>query len=131
MKLSNRGNWSLIGMLAAVAIIVILAAMYFGKGGGTTVRSDSKLLDQTSKKQTVVGRSIDTGKSVDCRSRLNQIRVGISTYKSTSGSEQNPASLKDLQMGVSADYFSCPVSKQPYVYDSAAGTVKCQTHTGF
>lgn len=132
MKLNKRGNLSLIGLLAAVATIVVLAAMYFGKGGGTaTVKNDSTLLDQTSQKQTIIGKSIDTGKSVDCRQRLNQIRAGIATYKASSGTEQNPASFKDLQMGVSADYFTCPVSNQPYIYDPATGTVKCQTHANF
>ncbi len=61
MKLGNRGNLSLIGLLAAVAIIAIVAAFYFGKSGGVaTVKSDSPLLDKSSQKQTLVGKSLDT-----------------------------------------------------------------------
>lgn len=132
MKLNNRGNWSLIGLLAAVAIIVVLAALYFGKGGGvTTVKSDSPLLDKSSTKQTVVGKSIDTAKAAECRERLDQIRKGIETYKATSGTEANPPTFKDIGLGVSTTYFQCPVSNQPYAYDPATGTVKCPTHANY
>lgn len=124
MKMNNRGNWSLIGLLAAVAIVMVLGAVYF-KGGFSTVKSNSTLVDKSSKKQTVFGKSIDTGKGVDCRERLNQIRTAVQQSKAVSGSEENPASLKDLQMGVGPDYFNCPVSNQPYVYDPATGTVHC------
>ena len=125
MKLNNRGNWSLIGMLVAVAIVVAGAAVYFG-GNMTTVKKDSSLLDKSSTKQTVVGRAMDTAKGADCRERLNQIRTGIATYKASQGSEDNPPTFKDMQMGVSADYFQCPVSNQAYKYDPAVGTVQCQ-----
>ena len=133
MRLNNRGNWSLIGILVAVAIVVILAAIYLGGNNMTTVKEDSSLLDKSSDKQTVVGKSIDTAKGADCRERLNQIRTGIATYKASQGSEENPAALKDLQMGVSADYFQCPVSGQAFNYDSATGQVQCQYqgHTNF
>lgn len=132
MKLNNRGNFSLIGLLAAMVIIVVLAAIYFGKGGGlSTVKSDSKLLDQSSKKQTLIGKSLDTGQSVDCREHLRQIRAGISTYKLSSGSDENPATLKDIKLGTSVDYFKCPVSEQAYTYNPATGTVTCPTHPSF
>ena len=125
MRLNNRGNWSLIGMLVAVAIVVSVAAMYFG-GNMTTVKEDSPVLDKSSTKQTVVGKAMDTAKGADCRQHLNQIRTGIATYKASQGTEDNPPTLKDLQLGVSADYFQCPVSNQPYKYDPAVGQVQCQ-----
>lgn len=128
MKLNRRGNWTLIGLLAAAAIIVVAVAYYYAGGETATVKSDSPLLDQASEKQTVVGRSIDTGKAEVCRQQLDQIRKGIETYKATGVSDQNPASLQDLQLGVSNTFFQCPVSGQPYSYDPATGTVRCPTH---
>ncbi len=128
MRLSDRGNWTLIGLLAAVVIVVVLAAVYYTGGGMTSVKKGSPLLDKASTKKTVIGQSMDTGKSVDCRARLSQIRSGIAMYKSTSANEANPPNLKDAVSNVTADYFQCPVSKQPYIYDPATGTVKCPTH---
>ncbi|MGB9619864.1 MAG: type II secretion system protein [Armatimonadota bacterium] len=132
MKLDTRGNWTLIGLLAAVAIIVVLAAVYFGRGGGvTTVKSDSPLLDKSSTKQTVVGKSIETGKAAQCRQQLDQIRKGIETYKATNATETNPPTLNDIGLGVSTDFFRCPVSNQPYSYDPATGKVTCMTHPNY
>ena len=128
MKLNNRGNWTLIGLLVAVVIVVAAAGYYFTSGGVTTVKKGSPLLDPGSQKETVVGQSMDTAKSVDCRQRLNQIRQGITMFKSTDAEGNNPPTLKDAVSNMSADYFQCPVSRQPYQYDPAAGTVKCPTH---
>lgn len=131
MKLNNKGNWSLIGLLLAVAIVVIVAAVYFGGSSGSTVKKNSDLLDPASKKNTVFGKAIDTGKASACKEQLSQIRMGIENYKSTGTDESNPKSFKDLGLGVNDDYFRCPVSKQPYTYDAATGTVKCPTHANF
>jgi len=132
MRLGNRGNWSLIGVLAAAAIVAIAAVYYFGGSSGvTTVKSDSPLLDKSSTKQTVVGRSIETAKAAECRQRLDQIKKGIETFKATNGTEANPASFKDIGLGVSTSYFQCPVSNQPYAYDAATGKVTCPTHPAF
>lgn len=111
--------------------MVILAAVYLGGGEMTTVGGDSELLDKSSDKQTVVGKSLDTAKSTACREQLNQIRLGIVNYKATSTADSNPPSLKDIGLGVSAGYFQCPVSGQPYVYDPGAGTVRCPTHPDY
>jgi len=129
--MNNRGNFTLIGLLAAVAIIAILAAVYLSGGGVGTVKKGSPLLDNGSTKKTVVGQSIDTGKSVDCRQRLNQIRSGIAMFKTSSTSGGNPPTLKDAVPGVSTAYFFCPVSGKAYEYNPAAGTVQCPTHKDF
>jgi len=73
MKLNNKGNWTLIGLLAAVAAVVVVGYFVFVKGGVGTVEKDSQLLDKGSQKHTVVGKAIDTGKSIDCQERLRQI----------------------------------------------------------
>lgn len=127
MRLGNRGNWTLIGLLAAAAIAAVLVYVLVG-GGTTTVKSDSELLDKSSTKQTVVGQSLDTAKAAQCRQQLDQIRKGIETYKTTSASEGNPATFKDIGLGVSNTYYQCPVSNQPYSYDPATGKVTCPTH---
>lgn len=127
MKRSNRGNWSLIGILAAAVIIGIVIFFMFSGGTGTsTVKKDSKLVDQSSQKQTIYGKAIDTGKGVDCREHLNQIRSGIQNYKISSPDNANPPTMNDIGLGVAATYFECPVSHQPYIYDPATGTVRCQ-----
>jgi len=131
MRLSNRGNWTLIGLLATVAIIAVLAYFFFGSGRLGTVSRDSELLDKGSKKETIVGQAIDTGKSVDCRQRLNQIRAGIQMYKTSSADGGNPPTLREAVSGVSTAYFSCPVSNQAYTYSPATGTVQCPTHPDF
>lgn len=133
MRFNNRGNWTLIGLLVAVAIVVVLGAVYFGGASFTSVDKDNKALDQASDKKTVVGQALDTAKGEDCRQRLNQIRAGISTYQASTGTEGFPATLKDIGMGVSTDYFYCPVNNQPYAYDPTTGKVSCQYkgHEGF
>jgi flagellin-like protein len=134
MKLNNRGNWSLLGLLVAVAIVVIAAAyLYGGRGGVVTVDSNSKLLDKASKKQTTLGKAMDTAKAADCRQRLIQIRSAIQMYRdqSTDATPENPKSFKDMGLGVSTDFYQCPMSGQLYTYDPATGTVKCPTHPTF
>lgn len=133
MRLNNRGNWTLIGLLVAVVIVVVLGAMYLGRTSMTTVGKDNKLLDESSDKKTVIGKSLDTAKGEDCRQRLIQIRAGIATYQASTGSESFPPTLKDMGMGVSTDYFYCPVNNQPYLYDPSTGKVSCQYkgHEGF
>lgn len=129
MKINSRGNWTLIGILIAAAAVVVLAAIYMGGDGRiTTVGENSELLDKASEKETVAGKSLDTAKATVCREQLNQIRLGITSYKVTAGTESNPPTLKDIGLAVSSSYFQCPVSGQPYSYDATAGIVKCPTH---
>lgn len=134
MKPDNRGSWSLVGLLAAVAVVGLLAFFLFGRSGGpSSVKSDSQLVDQSSKKQTVYGKSMDTAKGVDCAERMRQIRTAIQMYRDTNTDGTNPPTLKDAGLSVGSDYFKCPVSGQPYNYDPSGGTVTCPYpgHAGF
>ena len=131
MKRNNRGSWTLIGLLVVVAIIAIVVAVKFAGGPMTTADKDKSLLDKASTKHTTVGRAMDTAKSVDCRTRLQQIRSGIEMYKQSSESGGPPPTLKDAVPGVSTTYFSCPVSGQAYTYDSTTGTPACPSHPSF
>jgi hypothetical protein len=135
MRLNNRGSWSLVGLLVAVVIVIVVAAVMMGnsKNGPvpSTVGKNTGVLDSKSKKETVFGRSMDTAKATDCRERLNQIRMGIQTWKASEATEQNPRTLKDIGLGVGSDYYQCPMSNKPYTYDPATGIVKCPTHDDF
>lgn len=133
MRLNNRGNWTLIGLLVAMVIVFVAAAYLMGKspGGVSTVGKNNSVLDSKSTKNTVFGKAIDTGKATDCQERLNQIRLGIQSYKTTGTDDRNPQSFKDIGLSVGMDYFQCPMSNVPYTYDPATGTVKCPTHNSY
>lgn len=134
MKPCNRGSWSLVGLLAVVAVIGLVLFFMFGKSGGPSgVKSDSELLDQSSQKQTIYGKSMDTAKGADCAERLRQIRMGVQMYRNSSTDESNPPTLRDAGLSVGSDYFRCPVADQPYTYDPASGAVTCPHpgHTSF
>ncbi|MCE5313592.1 MAG: hypothetical protein ABFD49_02330 [Armatimonadota bacterium] len=124
MRLNNRGNWSLIGLLAAVVIVCLAAAWMFTGNKMSSVDKGSKLLDQSSTKKTVYGKAMDTAKGEDCRQRLNQVRMAIQSRKAMGETEGNPKSLSEVDLP--AGYLNCPVSNQPYVYDPATGDVHCQ-----
>ena len=131
MKLNNRGNWTLIGLLVVAVIIAVAAVYMYAGGSATTVKEDSPLLDKSSEKQTVVGKAIDTGKSEVCRQQIDQIRKGIETFKTADPNGVNPPTFKDIGLGVSNTFFQCPVSGTPYTYDPATGRVTCPTHPNF
>lgn len=135
MKLNNRGNWTLIGLLVTLVVVIVGAALLMGKmpaGGPSTVtKKNGSVLDSKSQKKTVFGKAIDTGKATDCKERLNQIRLGILAYKTTGTDDRNPASFKDIGLSVGMDYFQCPMALKPYTYDPATGVVKCPVHTDF
>ncbi|MFQ3549158.1 MAG: hypothetical protein SNJ70_05355 [Armatimonadota bacterium] len=122
----NKGSASLIGILV-VAVIIIIGAVFVINGGFlSSTDKDSELLDKSSQKQTVVGKSMDTAKATECRNNLKQIRTAIEMEKTTN--ETLPKSLQNLKMGVSADFFKCPVSGKDYIYNPSTGEVKCPTH---
>ena len=125
----------MIGLLVAVVIVIVVAAVLMGNGKNgpvpTTAGKDKSLLDSKSTKNTVVGRAIDTGKATDCQERLRQITLGIQAWKASEATEQNPRTLKDIGLGKGSDYFQCPMSNKPYTYDPGTGIVKCPTHSQF
>jgi hypothetical protein len=124
---NKRGNWTLISMLVTVAIIIVVAAMYFHGGvpSPTSVKQGDPLLDASGGKVTVMGQALDAARGTNCRNQLSQIRQSVSAWKSSTGSEQNPETMAELGLGVGADYFKCPVTGEPYAYDPATGTVRC------
>lgn len=121
---NERGNWTLVGLMVAVAIGFVLMFFVFlphvqqGTGG----RAEKEGLINPKEGQTVVGASIDKGKETQCMSNLRQIRMMIESNKMSD--EQLPATIQDMRLGSAG---MCPVTNQTYQYDPSGGVVKCST----
>ena len=137
MKLNNRGNVSLISLLIVAVIAIVGIVLYFNNVGDMGEKSMSPaeksiLNNNGGHGKTIIGKSFDAGRSVDCRTRISQIKQAIEMYKTNSeDGTTNAPTLNDLNMGVGAEYFTCPLSKQPYTYDTNAGTISCPTHPNY
>lgn len=128
---NERGNWTLIGLLVAVAVGLALVVFVFLPRMGTGNQAVKEGLVQPKEGQTVVGASIDKAKETDCNARVRQLRMGIEQYKVSN--ENPPPTLQDMRLPVAADFYACPANGQPYQYDPASGVVRCTTpgHEGF
>lgn len=73
--------------------------------------------------RSIVGKSLNAGKSSECRSQLSQLRQAVQVYRVDN--EQNPASLTELNLNMPAEFYRCPVTKQDYLYDPSTGNIKC------
>ena len=111
---SQRGQWGLIAMLIAVLIVAILFVVVLLPKMKTSVGGGEKPMPEA---------AMDKAKEVQCMSNLRSVRQGIVMYKSQN--ETLPPSLKDLKMGMGADFFKCPVGGEPYQYDPITGAVRC------
>jgi hypothetical protein len=115
----RRGE-SLVGVLVAVAIVILLAVAFsvgsgvFGGPGGAT-RADGK-------GETIVGRSKFAAKDVECRNNLSQLRTAI-RIATDPVEDTKPTTLQETRLG--SDFYRCPVGKEDYVYDSESGKVSC------
>ncbi|MDO8684825.1 MAG: hypothetical protein Q7N50_15285 [Armatimonadota bacterium] len=113
---------SLIGLIVALAIIMIV--MYIYIGGNSKPAKPGSVQEYRSRP----GKALEKGHEVECQSNLGQIRSAIEIYRSEN--ESAPASLNDIQLGTSnPDFLKCPVGGEAYVYDAQSGTVRCP-HTG-
>jgi type II secretory pathway pseudopilin PulG len=125
MLRNNRGQWAIIELIVVVAIIGILAYVYYpslmgqgnalpGKGGGVMHGGPATPMERAN--------------GVACQSNLEQIRAAIMSYKTAN--DKFPDSLKDLtREGVSDEITKCPISKVEYSYDPTTGRVWCTTPT--
>jgi len=111
---SQRGQWGLIAMLIAVLIVAILFVVVLLPKMKTSVGGGEKPMPEA---------AMDKAKEVQCMSNLRSVRQGIVMYKSQN--ETLPPSMKDLKMGMGADFFKCPVGMEPYQYDPNTGAVRC------
>lgn len=116
-KRKNSGE-TMVGLLIALVIIGILAAVYFMPQGGQSTRKDGK-------GTTTVGSVLYKSKDTVCKSNLSQIRQLIFVQTETNGEETPPpASLEEVR-GLSAEMRVCSIGKEPYEYNPENGKVKC------
>ena len=103
---------TLIGMLAAIAIILILATIFLWPGGKDGDKGKGKSMPAQVKERA---------ESVECQSNVRQIRMGV--QMNTMAGEPAPKSLAELKYP--AEVLQCPVGHQPYKYDPQTGQVQC------
>lgn len=108
----KRGGWSLIELLVVVVILVALAAWLLPRYLGTGKNSPAG---------STVQAPIERAHGVECMNNLRSARTAITMAQQTE--ERYPASLNELRLG--RESLTCPVSKQPYVYDPNTGRVGC------
>ncbi len=91
----QSGQWSLIGTLVAVALLILLAALYIPK---LLTHPGPDASEQT---------AIQEANGVACGEYLSQLNMAVSQYKQDNG--RAPTSLNDLKKyGVTDDMINAP-----------------------
>lgn len=120
----RRAN-SLVGLLAAVAIIAVLAVVLlhgqnvFGSTQGAPMRKDGK-------GKTILGASLARAKDAVCIEDIRQVRESLQINRDEVDNKW-PATLQDLRLP--PEFYKCPIGGEPYQYDPNTGVVKC-VHPG-
>ncbi len=125
MKLNSRGSGIVVALSIIALAVIIIGGFYYLKTKSNIVPQANPVTNANQAQygnKSIVGKSLNRGLDVECMNRLRQIRIQLENYSG----EEKPQSLNDLGLGVSQDYLACPVSKQPYMFDSASGRVWCQ-----
>jgi len=68
---------------------------------------------------------IDRAKIIQCQSQIRRIETTVQMYYAEN--VQYPSSLRELE-GLSEADFYCPVTNNPYEYNSITGRVTCSGH---
>jgi hypothetical protein len=113
MRQAGSKGSSLVGMLAAVAVIAIAAAFILPHylGGSTP---DGK----------TVRAPIAAAHDTECQANLRSVRQSIQVFRTGDTDEKNPGSLDELRE-LPSSVRRCPVGGEAYVYDPATGSVHC------
>lgn len=114
-----RGN-TLVGVLAAMAILMVLAiALFYGSGAfGGKAQSSRK----DGKGTTVLGAAKYEATDEVCRNQLSQIRQAMQIVM-MSNEDQPPADVRETKLP--QEFYMCPIGKEAYEYDPTTGAVKC------
>ncbi len=119
-----RRGQTLVGLLVVIAIMAVLAVAIMRPWAvGGTAKPARKDGLGNSMPGLVKLKADDTV----CASNLSQVRLAIQVAR-TNADDQAPASLRDMP-SLPKEFYSCPIGKEPYVYDAATGTVRC-AHPG-
>lgn len=114
-----RAN-TLIEILVVMCIISVLAgAMY---GGARVFGMNGKSARKDGKGTTTLGLAKLSADDTVCQSNIAQVRLAIQVAQ-TNGDDKPPATITELKLP--KEFESCPLGKEPYVYDPATGKVKC------
>ena len=109
----------MVEILVVMVVLVVLAALYFGLRG----KPEAPEPAFEGEAQTTLGKAIQKGESVECRSNLNQFRQMIQMETMSSPEGSYPSAL-DRSWGLP---MKCPVSGYDYKYDPQTGQVWCPT----
>ncbi len=112
---TKRGQ-TLVAALIVIVIILILLVVFLRPTGGQSPRADKK-------GYTVLGLARYSALDTECKSDLDQVRLALTTAKSSNGDDTFPATLEDLHIG--AQFYKCPVGGERYIYDPQTGEVHC------
>jgi hypothetical protein len=127
---SQRGSWTLIGLLVATAIVLVVAGMVYVR---TTSSHDAAIEQQLgavpgSQKTTIPGKALDAANNAVCEQNLSQIRQAVTAYQSTNTEGGFPSSLEAAGITDPA-LLKCTVGGEPYNYNPSTGVVRC-SHPG-
>ncbi len=115
---SNRCGFALVEILIVIVLIGLLAGGYFALRARDGQEAEPQFPGEA---QTLPGKAIQKGQSVECMNNLNQIRQMLQI--GAIGTGKYPPAL-DPEWGIPP---RCPVSGYAYVYDPATGRVYCPT----
>jgi hypothetical protein len=117
---TQRGQ-TLVATLAVLAIMCLLAvALFKGSGAFSSGKPASSRPD--GKGTTVLGAAQWKAKDEVCRSNMNQVRSALKVL-SINEDDSAPQDIRETKLP--SEFYSCPVGKEAYTYDPAAGTVSC------
>jgi hypothetical protein len=127
---SERGSWSLIGMLAALVIMMVLTLILLGGPqaltGGKKGGSGGGMLGNIEGAGGAVAVRNEARETV-CANNLQQIRTAL--QMAGTNEEGYPQTLQELAQANPGLQIVCPVGGEPYNYDPTTGKVSC-VHPG-
>jgi len=116
------GAFSLVSTLVTIAIMAMLAVgLMYGSGAFSGGKPKSPRAD--GRGPPIPGLVKAEAQDTVCQSNLGQVRSALQIAQSSSGDDTFPETLEETRIG--ANFYKCPMGKEPYVYDRATGQVTC------